>query len=276
MHIVEVLERSPEKTLRVQVAYIDEPIVPSKETQDNVFQRASRFIAENNSLPALREAVQAEADLHLESISPVTESSFALGTLGYSNDTKDAICWAFSAEPGQVSPTVYTFTDQQRYYDNKYVIVALEKVLRPGLPKVNEVRDELEAEVINEKKAELIKSKITATELPAIASQMGVGLDTMSNVTFNSTSLPGLGAEPKVLGTALRLEQGETSEPIQGNSGVFVLQVTRKPPVGEPTNLPTIRKRLTTGTRAGVAGALMRFWREAAEIEDNRATFECN
>jgi peptidyl-prolyl cis-trans isomerase D len=276
VHLVEVLSRTSEKTLRVQVAYINEPIIPSKETQDNVFQRASRFIAENGDLNAMREAAQADPELRVESISPVNQSSFALGTLGYSNDTKDAICWAFTAQPGDVSATVYTFTDQQRYYDNKYVVVALDDVLQPGLPAVDEIRDELEAEVINEKKAAQIMSTITATDLNAIAGQVGVAVDTVTNVTFNSASLPELGSEPKVLGTAIRLAAGETSAPIQGNSGVFVVAVTRKPAVGQATNLPMIRNRLTTGTRAGVSVALMRYWLQSAEIEDNRSTFECN
>lgn len=276
VHIVEILRRTTETTPRAMVSYIDEAIVPSKETQDDIFQRASQFIGNNRDLESMRAAAQEASDLRVVSAPAVDNTAYNIGQLGFSNDTKDAICWAFASYPGDVSPSVYTFTDQQRYYDNKYVVIGLNDIYEAGKPAVDEIRDELEAEVINQKKAEQLATTLSGSDLRSMAGAAGVAVDTASNVKFNSSTIAGLGNEPKVLAAAARLDAGQTSGVIEGNSGVFVIQVMSKPAIGQATNLPAIRNRLTTTARTVVPGSFMRFWVDNMEIEDNRSNFECN
>ena len=276
IHIVEVLKRSANTTPRVMVAYLRDPIVPSKDTQDNTFQLASQFVGANRDLEDMIKAAGEATDLRVVSTPALDKNSYELGPLGFSNDTKDAICWAFTASPGEVSPTVYTFTDQQRYYDNKYVILGLKQVLAAGVPSVADVREELEAEVMNIKKTELLSGKITGTDLVTMAGQFGVQVDTITNAAFDRPSMPGLGNEARVIATAVGMTQGQTSKPIQGEGGVFVVQLTRKAAIGQATNLPQIRQRMSRTAQGMVASYFMTALKESAKVDDNRTTFECN
>ena len=181
-----------------------------------------------------------------------------------------------SADPGDVSPTVYTFTDQQRYYDNKYVILGLKQVMEAGVPSVADIREELEVEVVNIKKTELLRNKITGTDIAAIARQFSVPVDTITNAAFDRPSMPGLGNEPRVIATAVGMTEGQTSKAIQGEGGVYVLQLTRKAALGQATNLQQIRQSMSRTAQGMVASYFMTALAEGAKVDDNRSTFECN
>lgn len=274
--VLEVMSRSGNRSDRVQTAYISEPIVPSKATQDDIFQLASSFIAKNRSLESMRTAAGEIAGVNVITTPAFDRNAYELGQLGFSNETKDAICWAFSADPGDVSPSVYSFTDKVRYYDNKYVVIGLNAVQEAGTPTVSEIRTNLETAVLGAKKTEIIKAKITGTTLTAIASQFGVSVDTLASVTFATPSAQGLGNEPKVIATALGMEQGQTSSIIEGQGGMFFITVTSKPPANPETNLPQIRQSLTASARSQVTRFFMPAFSAGADVEDNRSTFECN
>ena len=274
--VLEVMSRSANTSDRLQTAYVAEPIVPSKATQDDIFQKASRFIADNRDLKSMRTAAAETEGLRVVTTPPFDHNAYELGQLGFSNETKDAICWAFSADTDDVSPSVYTFTDKTRYYDNKYVVIGLSAIQEAGMPAVHEIRDVLETAVINTKKADILKGKVTSTTLDAIASQFGVSVDTLASVTFSTPGVAGLGNEPKVIATALGMEQGQTSSIIEGQGGMFFITITNKPPVSPATNLPQIRQSLTATSRSQVARFFMPAFSEGADIEDNRSTYECN
>jgi peptidyl-prolyl cis-trans isomerase D len=276
VHVVEILSRSASSTMRANVAFIREAIVPSKDTQDNVFQQASEFIANNRDLEAALAAAQASPNLRAVKTGALDKNAYELGQLGFSNDTKDAICWAFSADPGDVSPSVYTFTDKARYYDNKYVVIGLSDVYEAGLPSVDQVRADLESEVIRMKKAALVQSRIAGKELSAIATEFGTTMDAASGASFDLPTLPNVGNEPKVIAAALGLEQGQVSGAIEGASGIFVVQTTNKPVLGQATNLPQIRQTFNRTAQGWVASSFMSLLRESADVEDNRNAYECN
>ncbi len=276
IHIVEIMSRSETASLRANVAFIRDAIVPSKETQDNVFQDASQYIANNRSLDAMAASAQENPSLRLVSTPAFDQTAYTLGDLGFSNDTKDAICWAFSADPGDVSPSVYSFTDNQRYYDNKYVVIGLREIRQPGTPSLDEVRADIEAEVMADKKAASIAGQIQGKSLQALATQFATQVDTISNAAFDRPSMPGLGNEPSVIAAAVGLEQGQTSGAVQGESGVFIITSTRKATVGTATNIPQIRQRMSRSAAGNVASSFMALFRDSAEVEDNRSTYECN
>lgn len=276
IHIVEILKRSETVSPRANVAFIRTAIVPSKDTQDNIFQDASEFIANNRNLEAMMASAQENPNLRIVNTPAFDKNAYTLGDLGFSNDTKDAICWAFSADPSDVSPSVYSFTDNQRYYDNKYVVAALKDIFEPGTQRLDEVRADVEAAVLAAKKADSVASQIQGKSLDAIASQFASQVETISGAAFDRPSMPGLGNEPKVIATAAGLEQGQTSGAIEGASGIFIVQTTNKSAIGQATNIPQIRQAMSRTAQGFVASSFMPLLRENAEIEDNRTTYECN
>ncbi|MCB0586902.1 MAG: hypothetical protein KDD06_16470, partial [Phaeodactylibacter sp.] len=59
-HLIEVLSRSASTTERVKTAYIQERIVPSEDTQNDVYERALAFVGQNRSLEAMQQAAESE------------------------------------------------------------------------------------------------------------------------------------------------------------------------------------------------------------------------
>ena len=50
----------------------------------------------------------------------------------------------------------------------------------------------------------------------------------------------------------------------------------RKATVGQATNLPQVRQRMSRTAQGHVASSFMALLRDNSEVEDNRATYECN
>lgn len=184
------------------------------------------------------------------------------------------IRWASNASANDVSPEIYSYQDPAEYFTNKYVVAALKNVQSAGLPAVGNIKDEIEQQVINRKKGETIVSNISSQDLAEIGAQYSVKVDTASSVNFTAAFVPNLGAEPKVLGTAYHLAENETSKPIIGNSGVFVVKMMRNPITGQATNIPQLRPNYQRTERQKVNGQiLIQAMRKKADVTDNRFRF---
>lgn len=272
-HLLEVLKRSASVQPRVKIAFVQEAIVPSEETQKELEGEVLAFIGANRTLEDLRQSAE-ERGLRMETSTGLKRNDFNIGDLGTGQANRDIIRWAYNADEGDVSPELHGFQDPVEYYTNKYVVPALLAKQKAGLPSVENIKSEIEQLVINKKKGEILKAKMAdMKDLSAMAAQFDVPVDTARNVTFNSLFVPNLGAEPKVVGTAFNLEEGGVSQPIVGLSGVFVLKVISKPSLGEPNNLPQLRQALATPVRQQVPTGLIRAMKEKADITDNRARF---
>lgn len=271
-HLVEVLGRSEATTPRVKVAYLEESIVPLEETQENIEAEVLSFIGENRDLESLRESA-ASRGLDLKTSTGLTRNAFTIGELGGGQASRDIVRWAFNANVGEVSPELYGYQDPVDYYTNKYVVVGLRARQAAGLPAVENIKQEIEQQVINQKKGEMLASQISGTDLNAIAQQFSTKVDTAQNVAFNASFVPSLGFEPRVIGKAYTMAQGSVSEPIQGQTGVFVVKVLSKPTAGQPNNIPELRRTMSSPVQQQVPSRLIQAMKKNADIEDNRSRF---
>jgi len=276
IHLVEVTgKKFINNTEAVKVAYLQEQLVPSDDTQAAIYDKASGFAFNNRKLSQLEEAAKKDPSLRMETSAGMDRNAFAIGDLGTSGDAREIVRWAFSAEAGEVSSTVYAFRDPVAYYNNKYVVVGLKDIQKPGLPSVASAKTDIEQLVINRKKAELIKERIKGQDLNAVAATYNVQPDTAYGVTFAQSFVQDLGNEPAVVGTLFTLDSGKTSEPIAGETGVFVLNVSRKnPPAGDASvALPQLKMQLTQTARQQIPLGVMTALKNNAKIKDNRAKF---
>ena len=69
------------------------------------------------------------------------------------------------------------------------------------------------------------------------------------------------------------MAENSTSGPIEGNSGVFVVNLTRKPTLAAATDIPRIRQTMSSAVRSRVPSALIQAMRKDADITDNRSRF---
>ena len=128
-------------------------------------------------------------------------------------------------------------------------------------------------EIRKEKKAKLIREKIKATTVDEVAKNQNVTVSTAAAVNMKTPTLSGAGQEPKVVGTAFGLKEGETSKLIDGNKGVFILEVTKVTEAPELDSYQANTNRLSTVRVNGAQTKVYNALKEAAEIEDNRAKF---
>ncbi|HHH49675.1 MAG TPA: peptidyl-prolyl cis-trans isomerase [Saprospiraceae bacterium] len=259
----------------VRLAYINKPIIPSEPTQDKIRNKARSFLRANNSLEAVRKAAAQADDIEVQSASGIKRNDYTLGSLGAGTDSRRIIKWAFNAATsvGDVSPEIYAYQELTNYYDNKYVIAGLSKIIPAGMPSVSDIKDEIELQVMNLKKAEKVKSQINSSDLDAIAKQFSSVVDTAKNVVFTSPNVTGLGNEPKVIASAFKLKLNEVSKPIIGNNGVYVVKLVNKVDSSTPINIPQIRQVENMKTQNQMATKWIQAMKKNAKIEDFRSKF---
>ena len=125
----------------------------------------------------------------------------------------------------------------------------------------------------NQRKAEQLMSENKGKSIDDIAKANNVSISTASALTVKAPTLPGSGLEPAVVGAAFSMKQGETSELIEGNSGVFKFEVTKKIPAPTLDNYSTYAASVKSGRESQVSTSVFDALKEGAEIEDNRAVF---
>ena len=262
VHLVEVLGRRTQNM--PQILVVDRLIEPSGKTADKVYAQASELSINAKSLEDM-ERIAGEQGLEVRS----SEKVNILGRLlPGAPGTREAVRWANNeeTEEGTVSP-VFEGT-------NNFVVVHLDKRRDEGPATLEDVRDKVLAEVAKEKKAELFAEELQGTSLNEIASATGLTVATVSNVNGTSPSLGSGLSEPYVVGKAIALGEGQTSQPLEGKSGVYVIEVTAITlPSGEP-NTETVRADLnrTYNSRVGsVNGAVLTNLKKIDDIKDRRS-----
>ncbi len=274
IHLVEVTDkRFINNDEGYKLGYLTQKVIPTDKTQQQYRAKALKFLSNNRSLDAMRNAA---ADMGMETnTSPsLKRNDYTFNPLGGGEGTRAMVKWAFEqARVGEVSSELFDYRDPIEYFDNKYVVAGLRSVQPPGLPSVDNIRFEIEIPVINKKKGDMLKEKMTGKSLSALVSEFDTKVDTANNVAFSATFIPKLGAEPKVIAEAFMMDTGSVSQPIVGKTGVFVVKVTNKMPAPPATNIPEVRRNLSATKRAQVSSSIIKGLKDNAKIVDNRATF---
>ena len=260
-HIIEVLDQG-KKQDAYKVATIAQEIEPSVETIDEVFKNKSKF--EIAVADADFEAVAKENTYEVRNVSSVKELDENIPGIGAQ---RAIVRWAF--EDGVDEGDFKSFSTS----GGGFVVVKLTGINNKGLMSVESGSITALPELRKEKKAELIKDRISATTLNDIASAESQNVRTAVAVNMKNPTLSGAGREPLVIGTAFGLAEGETSEPIEGNTGVYVVEVTKVTPAPAMSSYQAAANRVGQAKENAVNTQLYNALKDAAEIEDNRAVF---
>jgi peptidyl-prolyl cis-trans isomerase D len=82
-----------------------------------------------------------------------------------------------------------------------------------------------------------------------------------------------LGSENRVIGIVTSLKTEEVAGPIQGVSGVFMVQVISRTEASLSTDIASFRRQLSAAGRTSIDNRLMEAIRNSAKIKDNRYSF---
>ena len=260
-HVIEILGQG---TLQqaYKVATISQAIEPSVETVDEVFKNKSKF--EIAVADADFETVAAENNYEVRPVSSVKELDENIPGLGAQ---RAIVRWAFDDSASEGDFKSFNTTS------GGFVVVKLTGVNTAGLMSTESGSVTALPEIRKEKKAEIIKDRISAITLDEIATSQGQTIKTAVAVNMKNPTLSGAGREPLVIGTAFGLSEGVTSELISGNSGVYAIQVTKVTPAAALPSYQAAANRVGKAKENAVNTQLYNALKEAAEIEDNRAVF---
>ena len=273
LHLIEVLDKKFTTGAEgTRTATISTRVEPSAETQKAVRQRAATFAQTHRTPGELRAAAEADPELEYVDGIVVGPNDYTIGRLGSSAASRNIVKYAFNPKEGEVSPLVYSFKAPEAFYDGQYVVAAVTGEIPEGVPGWEAIRGQIEDQVRNRKKAAAVAQ--AGAGLEAIASRYGVEADTARAINFDASFVPQLGQEPKVLARAFSMPVDEVSEPIAGNSGVFVIVPLVRTDAGDATgNVASIRQRNGTQVGGSVRNRLGFALRESADVEDKRARF---
>lgn len=259
-HVIEIEEQtSPEKA--VKIATISRAIEPSEKSLNDLFTDVTRFELAARDGDFAKIAGENNKELRpVKQIQQLEESIPGIGA------QRNIVQWAFE-EDVEVG-------DVKRFeVADGYIVAQVTGINKKGLKSAEAASAVVIPILEKQKKAEIIKKKISGNTLPEIASNMNVEVNTANSVNRNSPVLPGVGNEPFVVGAAFGLKEGVVSEPLTGEKGVFVIKVLQKTNAPELDSYRSYAARQTATKRTGINTQIFSALKNTAEIEDNRAKF---
>jgi parvulin-like peptidyl-prolyl isomerase len=257
-HIIEI-EGQKNTQRALKVGTIARIIEPSERTINQVFRDASNF-----EIAIDKGDFQEVASENDYTVRPVNGIKILDENIPGLNSQRALVRWAFE-EGTDVG-------DTKRFNLNGgYAIVQITAKNPEGLMNTEKASVTALPAIRLEKKAKLIEDRITATTLEEVASSEGQTVKTALAIHMNNPTISGAGKEGVVVGTAFGLNEGETSKLIQGEKGVYMIQVTKKTPATELDNYQGFANQVGTAKIGNVNTNLYNALKAASDIEDNRA-----
>ena len=249
-------------TPKVKLAILAREVTPSSKTYSTIYNQAKQFIVANKNAEALEAAAQ-EAGLAVVPQYNLTATSDKVGQL---KSSRPIVRWAFEAKEGQVSD-VFECGQQ-------FIVATLVEANDGEYRPLNAVRSELTYEARKNAKAAYVAKQLKGVEsLEAAAELLGQNIQSVERVSLSDSRFGNAGYEPAVIGKAVAQAEGELSNGIQGNMGVFVVRT------GAANNLEAafdaeVEKAQLESRFAYLPYQAMQQIEEHAKVEDNRANFQ--
>ncbi|MGN0226857.1 MAG: SurA N-terminal domain-containing protein [Paludibacteraceae bacterium] len=249
-------------TPKVKLAILAREVTPSSKTYSAIYNNAKQFVVANKNAEALEAAAQ-EQGLTVVPQYNLTETTDKVGQL---KSSRPIVRWAFESKEGAVSD-VFECGQQ-------FVVAALTEVNDGDYRSLEDVRAELTYEATNNAKAAYIKKQLKGVEnLEAAAEKMGQRVQSVERVSLADSRFGNAGMEPAVIGKTIALGENALSEPIQGNTGVFVVKTGAANDLAEEINLEAEKTQLAS-RYTYLPYQAMQLAEEKADIVDNRANFQ--
>jgi parvulin-like peptidyl-prolyl isomerase len=265
-HIVKVTGKKDNVT-KVRVAELVYEVLPSNETYQNIFAKASKIASEAHNAEAF-ESKAKEMGVPVLTQPTLYEMT---ATIRNFHNVRPVIRWAFNeeTEEGDVSG-VFDL-------DGAYMVALLTSKSDEGYPELEEIKPQLERAVVNKKKGEYLAQQMAAAgkDLEAVAKAMNTTVE-KDNVKFVDRNLGSYPRANKAIGTLFGLDKGEVSEPVADFSAVFVLKqlYIKSDPENAENNYQKIVKKLESQFQNMVnSEAHYRAMEKASDIVDNRIKF---
>jgi len=262
-HYIEVVSQKKIEPA-YKIAYLSRPIEASQETITTANNAAAQFAANSRNTSQFQQNATKQ-HLPVLSAPDIKQNDFQVTGLG---DSRQFVRWIFENKSGDVS--------EPFEIGDKYVVAVVNGTSDKGLMSLVKARPIAEPLVLNEKKArQIISNKFKGGTLEQLAQSAGVTILHADSVGFAQPFIANIGNEPKIVGAAFNKNlQGKMSEPIAGNTAVFVIKgesVSALPNTN--MNAEQLRKQLETQEKQMGGYRSIEALKKAANIKDNRFDF---
>jgi len=263
VHLIEILDKGAESN-RVKVAILDRKIEPSSKTYQVYYSKASEFAGKNTTSSTFSQSI-IDQGLNKRIAENIKETDRNLPGI---EGARELVRWAYTAEEGSVSK-VFELGD-------KYVIAHLKDVKEKGIAPLKQVEETVTKEAIKEKKAENFIASISSsisgvTTVDQIAAKLQLPAQSIESQSYASSTIPGVSREPQVVGILFALAKNKISEPIKGETGVWVIQVEDIKAAPATKEFP--KDQTTSQLSNRVDYEMFEALKEKVEIVDNRGKF---
>lgn len=252
--------------VRRKIAVIEKQVVPSEQTEKAIYAKAAEFWDKAQTAEAFINTTR-ELNLNIGVAENIKQDD---NTITGFSDARRLVSWAFKQE------AVDAITEDIITIDNSYVIAMLTEIRVKGDLNIIANQSEIEANVIREKKLDELEAKMNdayTEDLDAIASALGLEVETASNVNFNTPLIANLGSELRVIGAVSGLKDGQVSKVIRGSEGIYVVKLEGASEVELPESFAEYKgnqiSSKATSSRFDVLPAL----KKTIEIADRRYNF---
>ena len=264
--VLQVVDRKA-MTTKYVAAVVKKNITFTKDTYSAAYNKFSSFVSANLTADELLKNA-AKSGYTVQERKDVTTAEHYLAGI---HATRDAMRWLFEAKKGAVS-SLYECGD-----NDHLLIVVLNNINPIGYRSLEDaqVKEYIKTEVIKDKKAEQLMAKAKASKSVADAKAKGATVAPVAQVTFAApVFVAATGAsEPALSGAIAATAKGKFSkQPVKGNAGVYVFQVTNKTQrpakYDEKSEMQRLRQR-----QMQMAGNFMNELYIKANVVDNRYLF---
>ena len=278
-HIMEVLDRKPVKF--PVLAIIQKTIEASTTTIDNKEMEVDKLIYDLNDKLGVKNPGKERVILFDTIVSKAGYFSRALNieennpTLyGFNSKiTEDKILELAFSEGAQVGDLISSPIKE----GNRYIIAVLSGIKEKGVANFDDVEPAITRDYIKEQKAKRLKSKMLNVKS---LKDLGAKLKTevmKSDVTFANPQISGAGFEPEVVGSLFSgLKDGARTLPLEGNAGVYVIQIEKTTKAPAAASFDAERDALQTELVKNVQNNSLSALIKLADVIDNRRFFEYN
>ncbi|MEM8486314.1 MAG: peptidylprolyl isomerase [Bacteroidota bacterium] len=262
-HLIEVTDKT---TQQVRLADYAQLIEPSVTTVNAIAERLSDlefYASESDDFRGEAEKL----NLEVKEVQVQSEQTYISG-IGNSRQLRN---FMESSGVDAISPVVEL--------DEAFVVAQLAAETPEGYRTFEDVKAEIEPRAKLEKKKAYqyakMKRAFDASGFDGLASSLNTTERIVTAVTHNTRSVAELGNDPIFKGTVLSLEDGQTSNVIEGQNGVFVVRATK---VEKPAEISDVQRtqletQLSTQLKQQATSQWLSSLRDKADIEDNRRFF---
>lgn len=255
---------------QVQIAILERIVTPSTQTYQATYAQASKFASQNTTKAKFDEAAGKEKLTKRSAV--LREEDRTLADLEY---PRTIIRSAFEADKGSILKN----TDGSPIFElgDNFIIATLVQATDEGISPLESVKSRVELQVLRENKNKLLAERLKKaaegkTDMYSIASEVGGKVSIGTDISFATNTLPDVGFEPAVIGTAVALQPNVISSPFVGNNGVYLVKVTSEQPIAD-SNVEAEKTRQLQALGNRAASQSFDIHQKAVKVVDKRVKF---